>query len=349
MEARMFVGSNKALNDFLTRLSYGAPHSLRDFLGSQLAESTRTQFASVASRDFDDVANQAATLRAEGLVDLGQVLDDRQVAEVRGALMAGAVYEGHVAKPAAARAHTFEAVRGRVHYASYEPTSVIEAPHLIELANDPKILKLAESYLGCPPTLYSVNAWWSFPQVQRAKVSQALHRDRDDLRFVTMFVYLTTVTSLCGPHRYVKFSHDQRALAEKLVQHGMSPAEAQGTVDAMFSGTGYQHSEQSEAQLGEYIHTWVGPAGTAILADTYGLHMGKPLQQGERLMFWARYGLGSNDAAFSDDDVKGGIDIAHRVGRQPRARYINRLLSGDRRILDELGRATQVDEAPVGE
>ena len=32
-----------------------------------------------------------------------------------------------------------------------------------------------------------------------------------------------------------------------------------------------------------------GKAGTAIFGDTYALHHGNPLNEGGRLLFWARY------------------------------------------------------------
>ena len=306
----MFVDGNPALNDFLTRLSYGAAFQMRDFLGSQLAQSTRERFASIAGVGERGAA--AATLHSEGIVELGPVLDARQVAEAVAALMRAPVHDAHV-PTATSPPQAFDALCGRVHYASYAPAAVLAAPHLIELANSPGVLGLVESYLGCPPTLYSVNAWWSFPQARRASYSQALHRDRDDFRFVTLFVYLTTVTAVSGPHRYVRFSHDARQLAGRLVASGVAPDQLQATLDELFAGTGYQHSEQAETLLGDLVHSWVGDAGTAILADTYGLHMGKLPQEGNRLMFWARYGLGANDVSPITADVGNDVDLGARA------------------------------------
>jgi hypothetical protein len=336
----VFTRDNPALNACLTQLAYGAVHPLREVLGRQLSESTRSHFSAISSGDVDDPDGMVGRLRGEGLVELGRVLDDRQIADVHAALRMAPVFPAHVAKlDGRPQPYPFEALRGRVHYASYAVPSLLAAPHLIELANDPRLLKVVEGYLGCPPTLYSVNAWWSFPQQDRAPTSQALHRDRDDFRFVTMFVYLTPVTPLSGPHQYVRCSHDAHVLARLLVQGGLPEAQLPHVIEALFAGTGYQNSETAEALLGGLIHTWIAPAGSAILADTYGLHMGKPPHEGERLMFWARYGLGANDGMVADADVGGGVDLSARIGRDPRTRYVNRLLTGDRDILRELGGA----------
>jgi hypothetical protein len=67
-----------------------------------------------------------------------------------------------------------------------------------------------------------------------------------------------------------------------------------------------------------------GPAGSGLIADTYGLHMGIPPESGPRLIFWARYGLHVNygpNAAPVEERL-----IASRIPWDDRARYINRAL-----------------------
>src|SRR5476649_1142011 len=46
---------------------------------------------------------------------------------------------------------------------SYRWEQVLRAPGLIDQLNDPRLIDLIESYLGCVPTLHGLNAFWSFP------------------------------------------------------------------------------------------------------------------------------------------------------------------------------------------
>ena len=87
--------------------------------------------------------------------------------------------------------------------------------------------------------------------------------------------------------------------------------------------------DRADALLGRFATVWKGPPGSAILADTYGLHMGIPLIEGERLMVWVRYGLGPNCSSFGGGDGRYAGLVDARIAPTARARYINRLLLTD--------------------
>jgi hypothetical protein len=69
----------------------------------------------------------------------------------------------------------------------------ILTPHLLETAL--AHTDLVAAYLGCdPPVMYSINVFWTRPGPAAARKDiQEFHRDKDDERFVTMFVFLTDV------------------------------------------------------------------------------------------------------------------------------------------------------------
>lgn len=69
----------------------------------------------------------------------------------------------------------------------------ILAPNIFERAL--AMTDVAAAYLDCePPVAYSANAFWTRPGplAERADI-QSFHVDRDDVRFLAMFVYLTDV------------------------------------------------------------------------------------------------------------------------------------------------------------
>jgi hypothetical protein len=260
------------------------------------------------------------------MVDLGTLLDAPRVAEMVGYLRPRPLYAGHTAMSSDGAARDFDTLRETVHYGAYGPEDIARCPHLVEIANDPRLLQIAEAYLGCPPTIYHLNAWWSFARGTPASSAQTLHRDTEDLRFVTLFIYLTDVDDTNGPHRYLKHSHDKGALSRVLVGLGWPPNLVEAHMPALFRGEAYRLHPTTDAMLTPLATVWRGPAGSAILADTYGFHMGIPVERGERLMAWVRYGIGHSSSCFSGGH---GALIRPRLAQTARARYINRVLTAD--------------------
>jgi hypothetical protein len=280
----------------------------------------------------EEAAAVAATLGAEGIADLGVLVDAPRVADMLGHFRGCAdVYASHWVGNSDGIARSLEETRRIAHYGCYASSDVVRCPHLIEIANDPRLLQIAEAYIGCPPTLYQINAWWSFAKAgTTAPSAQVLHRDMDDLRFATLFIYLTDVDEKSGAHRYVKYSHDKTKLAAKLSALGWSEGDIRTAADPLFRGEGYEVSALAEALVGPLATVWTGPAGSAVLADTYGLHMGIPLTEGARLMVWVRYGLGiPPEPEFGGGAGKFASVLQPRIPHTARARYINRLLLTD--------------------
>jgi hypothetical protein len=154
--------------------------------------------------------------------------------------------------------------------ADYSLLTVMSCPLIVALINAPEVLSLAGAYLGCCPTLSSVGLRWSFPSNAEASDVQRFHRDPDDWRFVKLFVYLTDVDESSGPHVYVQGSH--RANVEiRARSHDLAQIEKRFGPDA--------------------AKTVMGPRGTAFMADTAGIHMGKPPSDRPRLMLIAQYSL----------------------------------------------------------
>ncbi|MBF0333766.1 MAG: hypothetical protein HQL40_08985, partial [Alphaproteobacteria bacterium] len=120
----------------------------------------------------------AAELDTNGYVSLGPVLTDRQVEEVVAYLRTRPCYAGHhVFVPDAGTPPLRlggEAERNR--FTSYSREDLMLAPHLVELATSPTVVDLATRHLGCLPSFYSLNSFWSFPGHGVADVGQQFHR-----------------------------------------------------------------------------------------------------------------------------------------------------------------------------
>lgn len=133
----------------------------------------------------------------------------------------------------------------------WAPEDVLRAPHFLEFVLG--MTDVAGAYLGQEPLLYSVNAFTTYPIDGPMNPDiQAWHRDKDDVRFVALFVYLTDV--------------DDEWDGAHLFKMGTHTGDDDGP-----------------------ISTIIGPAGTAFLADTRGLHMGVRPVARPRTMAWARW------------------------------------------------------------
>jgi hypothetical protein len=117
-----------------------------------------------------------------------------------------------------------------------------------------------------------VNSWWSSPAEGPPEEAELFHRDKDDWRFLKLFVYLTDVDEQAGPHVYVPTSHRYKG-AEFSRQRR------------------YDESEVLHVFGQRGIHRFMGQRGTSFLENTYGLHRGLPPKRGRRLILQVTYSL----------------------------------------------------------
>jgi Phytanoyl-CoA dioxygenase (PhyH) len=326
-----FIGSLEADLDLsvLNAMQDHVAPPYRHHWAGIIAEVINKRVAPLSSND--PVAEQhAARLHAEGYSRLGQVLSPAQLAEIHEHFRTKPCYNGHVRSSSDRTLRTLEETAERFHYGCYSLADIATAPHLLELANHPQLLGIAERYLGCTPTLYSINAWWSFAGHGRAHLSQEFHRDQDDFKFCTLFVFLTDVGLANGAHSFIRQSH-RVDLADQILRQAAPRFAARGRQlalpDLYGDSAGYGQDPLYQDVFQGLIDTITGPAGFGFIADTGGLHKGEILTEGRRLMFWARYGLYRNSGNTGDETVP--IEPSLIAGRLPtdeRTAYINRCL-----------------------
>lgn len=152
------------------------------------------------------------------------------------------------------------------------PRDLINQPDVQRLMADKSFIALAQEYLGAQPVLDTVNLWWTtaFSRQPDGNAAQLYHFDMDHVRWLKVFIYLTDMTPLSGPHCFVAGSHRTGGIPEHFLQRGYVRLTDE-EVKASFP-------PQAPVEI-------AGARGTIIVEDTRGLHKGKPVLQGDRLMF----------------------------------------------------------------
>jgi hypothetical protein len=191
------------------------------------------------------------------------MLSAAQIADIRGSLAGAPIFD------ATDRVRTLNAP-GTADAAiiGYPIPVVLGCPHLLELANEPRLLTLVGAYLGCKPTIITWGLLRSRPAIGSAAITQKFHRDREGWRSVKLFVYLTDVDEVAGPHMYACGSHRTRSSLRARC---------------------YSDAEVAARTGPQTIDTITGEAGFGFLADTFGLHKGESPAARERLILQIHY------------------------------------------------------------
>jgi hypothetical protein len=237
-------------------------------------------------------------------------------------------YNAHVPAYSDGAARLPAETRAQSHYGSYKLEQCLRAPHLLEFALRDDILDIAGGYLGCLPTLYSMNTFWTFPSATTG-LTHNYHRDEDDYRFLAVFVYWTDVAEGEGEFYFVPRTHSYQQMnrfIKKMRRRWFGPRQAlQGIRNfddfrRMNGGNGYANASLYEKLFPER-QMIVGPPGTTFIADTFGIHRGSLPKTRPRLTTWFRFGLYANEAYKIDKTrpvhpsvVAGRIDLGKRNG-----------------------------------
>jgi hypothetical protein len=304
----------------------------RDFAGKV---GQMTDLLGVARPDPAPGADLAASLAEFGYARAGSLLSPGQIKDLLDYFAERPCYNAHVVAQSDQIGRRAEDLAASAHFGSYHGQDVVVAPHILELANSPRILSAVGAYLGCTPSLYSMNAWWSFPRPEEGiAVTQAFHRDLDDFKNCVLFLYLTD-TPDDGRHEYIRYSHEPDALSQYLGKIGKltinRPNGQQLLVtdglDELFEGTGYGRDDIYNALFPKLIEPITGMAGEGFLTDPDGLHRATLPMKKRRLIVWLRYGMHRNSAYVRD--LIQPVPRAAVGGRLPdtaEARFINRLV-----------------------
>ncbi len=282
--------------------SYGNEGAISAIEREEIADRMAQATNELIPRKFADQASPdlLKTLLEEGITGIPELtLSPAHVDEIKKYLEQKPVYGAHVPVFSDGIPRQLSDPESRKFpFGSYELEDAVGAPVLLDLAFHPKVLALAEAYMGCAPSLYSVHSWWSFPG-HSAAGPQVFHRDSDDFRFLALFIFLTDVEGgrKGGEHDFIQTTHRQESLQTYFKE---DPKFASEFFYPKWVGSSFDEASLYKRVFKDKVRTVTGKAGSVFLADTFALHRGvKPTESG-RLVCWIRYGLRKNLAYTSD-------------------------------------------------
>ncbi len=335
------VVDDAALREMHASLNYFQRQALAPELATRINDGLRQDEVCRYPEDFtlaqakDGTALQA--LNHDGYCRLGPVLDAAETKDVVDHFKRTPCFNAHLVAKSDGTGRLFDDGADRFPFGSYRMQDVAAAPHLLEIANDPRIIALAANYLGCAPSLYSMNAWWSFPGDWGDEVlTQGFHRDEDDFKNCVLFIYLTDVDAESGAHEYIRTSQNPAAVEQHLaetefpivtIEQDGKQERVSTTFEDLFAGAGYGGDHVYPVLFADLIDRIEGEAGEGFISDTTGLHRALRPQSRPRLIAWIRYGMYQN-RAYLNDELAPVADPAllSRIGTDLRSRYINRLV-----------------------
>jgi hypothetical protein len=231
------------------------------------------------------------SLQKIGYVYVNDVFSPADIAEIRRFLEAKPFTADYDDGHRPAQEMLLTQVTPDVSFGHYHVPDICRCEPIYRVVHDPRLIRMMARYLGAPPTIGIISAWWSFPAAGPPAGMQNYHHDRGDFRSCNLFVYLTDVDAGSGPHAFVERTHDMTTLFPVISERfGRDPQQF---------NTFWQWMEQHRKKDDEIraffpdneIKIHIGPAGTSFLEDTRGLHKGTRPVTGRRLAFEIFYSV----------------------------------------------------------
>jgi len=267
---RMFCRSGGRTNDLLSSLisriappiDLGSPQGI---LGN------------LNSREIDDIV---LTLRKDGFCVFPQVLsEDARIRLVEYAKTTECLVrltEEEASGGSSSERAVYDSLRPRGVRYDFTQQQVINIPDVQALLADRSLLAVAQAYLGARPVADVTSMWWhtAYSDQPDSNAAQFYHFDMDRIRWLKIFIYLTDVSPDNGPHCFVAGSQRTGGIPPVLLSRGY---------------VRLTDEEVSQHFPAERLKEFNAPAGTIIIEDTRGLHKGKAVRRGDRLMLQLQF------------------------------------------------------------
>tara|TARA_R100001082_G_scaffold28146_1_gene14137 strand:+ start:4373 stop:5251 length:879 start_codon:yes stop_codon:yes gene_type:complete len=208
------------------------------------------------------------TLNEDGCLYLGNILNSL---ETKKELENFPIYKGHIKNDLYSDGvpmydYDIDSLNGIYCWSMQD---LIKCKTITNIASNPLIINIVSQYLGCLPTCYGINCMLSVGTSGHGTTRR--HRDLDDFKFLSLFIYLDDVDLTNGPHVYESGTH--KGIKGAKVGSVLTP-------------------------IDERPKILVGNAGDGFIEDNWGIHYGMTLQpKAVRRCLWVRYGLYDNYTA----------------------------------------------------
>ncbi len=141
---------------------------------------------------------------------------------------------------------------------------------------DLSILGVAQAYLGSRPVADVLTMWWNtaYSDKPSEAAAQLYHFDMDRIKWLKFFIYLTDVDPHSGPHSFIAGSHRTNGIPPDLLKKGYARL---------------SDEEVRKHYKAEDFIEFTGARGTILAEDTRGLHKGKVVAKGDRLVLQLQF------------------------------------------------------------
>ena len=187
---------------------------------------------------------------------------------------------------------------------AYEVELGLDDPWL-RLGLNPRLLDIANTYLGMWAKLEYVDVWYT-PPVDRSErqSSQRWHRDFNDRHLLKAFLYLVDVDDDSGPFEYV-------------------PRSAPGSeLDHLWPwrplGDNYPPEEELAAKVADRAVSFTAPRGTLIFCNTSGFHRGGFAVGKPRVLATVTYSSPASLASLTERNFSVRPDSVNGLGAEQR-------------------------------
>lgn len=175
----------------------------------------------------------------------------------------------------------------------FRTQDLLSNPDIQKILADLSFVAVAQEYLGARPVVDVLSMWWltGFSDRPDSNAAQYYHFDMDRPKWLKFFINITDVGAANGPHTFVAGSHRSGIIPRHLLAKGYARLtdEEIGSVFAKDS-----------------ILEFKTPRGSILAEDTRGLHKGKHVEHGDRLMLQIQF----SNCLFGGDYPKVSFDGA---------------------------------------
>lgn len=188
----------------------------------------------------------------------------------------------------------------------FNEEELINHPVIQKLMADRSFIAVAQKYLQAQPIIDVVAMWWNVASPRPDKgAAQYWHFDMDRIKWLKFFVYLTDVGPENGPHSFVSGSHRNGGISSSLLKKGYSRL---------------SDEEVSSNYSPERFIEFTAPRGTVIAEDTRGLHKGKHLTKGDRLVFQMQFSNSLFGGEYPKSTIRDALNpqLAEMMSSYPR-------------------------------
>lgn len=186
----------------------------------------------------------------------------------------------------------------------FSEQAILNFPLIQKITSDQNLFSIAQEYLACEPIQDLTAMWWSaaYSKDASSEAAQLYHFDMDRFKFIKFFFYLTDVDTNNGPHCYVRGTH--KSMPDQVWRDGR-----------------IQDADVAKNFAAEDVLEIQGKKGTIMAVDTRGLHKGKVLNHGERLLLQVEFTNSLFGASYNTIDLSksGTPEIKEAIKKSPYA------------------------------